>query len=124
MKGSSRVGWVFAVVLFPFVSAMAGCHSYHIEARVENHTGGAVTLVEVDYPSASFGANNLAVDGVFHYRFQTRGDGPVTVQYTPWGRQQVQISGPMVYEKQEGKLDIVLLPGGKAEFHPALMPRR
>jgi hypothetical protein len=123
MKRLARPTAVFAVVLLALVVVVAGCRSYHIEATVVNHSGGAVTLVEVDYPSASFGANNLAVDAVLHYRFQTRGDGPVTVQYTPSGRQQVQISGPTLYERQEGKLEIVLLPAGKAEFNAALTPQ-
>jgi hypothetical protein len=35
------------------------------------------------------------------------------------GKQQ-QINGPTVSEGQEGRLDIILLPGGKAEFHPQL----
>jgi hypothetical protein len=32
----------------------------------------------------------------------------------------VQIDGPSVAEPQEGALEILLLPGGKAEFHPRL----
>jgi hypothetical protein len=102
---------------------LAGCHSYRIEATVENHTGGAITQLEVDYPSASFGANSLAADAVFHYRFQVRGSGPVTVQYTASDGRQVQITGPTLNEKQEGRLDIVLPPGGKAAFHVELNPR-
>jgi hypothetical protein len=102
---------------------LAGCHSYRIEATVENHTGGAITQLEVDYPSASFGANSLAADAVFHYRFQVRGTGPVTVQYTASDGRQVQLTGPTLNEKQEGRLDIVLPPGGKAAFHVELNPR-
>jgi hypothetical protein len=111
-----------AILLFGFCSLTA-CHSYHIEATVENHTGGTVTLLEVDYPSASFGADALATDGVFHHRIQVRGSGPITVQYTgPHGRA-VQVQGPNIYEQQNGSIEIVLLPNGKAEFHPALTPQ-
>jgi hypothetical protein len=97
-----------------------GCHSYHVDATVENRTGAPVKLLEVDYPSASFGADKLAVDAVFHYRIQLRGSGPLKVQYTAPDERQVQIEGPVVAERQEGQLQIVLLPGGKAEFHPQL----
>jgi len=96
----------------------AGCHSYHVDATVENRTGAPVKLLEVDYPSASFGADKLAVDGVFHYRIQLRGSGPLKVQYTAPDERQVEVSGPVVVERQEGQLEIILLPGGKAEFHP------
>src|SRR5579871_5254348 len=100
----------------------AGCHSYHIEATVENHTGGSVTLLEVDYPSASFGVDTLAADGTVRHRIQIRDSGPITVQYVgPHGRQ-IQVKGPVLYEKQEGSINIVLLPDGKAEFHTALDP--
>jgi len=98
----------------------AGCHSYHVDATVENRTGAPVKLLEVDYPSASFGADKLAVDGVFHYRIQLRGSGGLKVQYTTPDERQVEINGPVLAERQEGQLEIVLLPAGKAEFHPQL----
>jgi len=100
----------------------AGCHSYRIEATVENRTGATITELEVDYPSASFGANSLAADAIFHYRFQVRGSGPVTVQYAAADGRQVKITGPTLHERQEGRLDIVLPPGGKAAFHVELLP--
>ncbi len=100
----------------------AGCHSYHVDATVENRTGAPVKLLEVDYPSASFGADKLAADEVFHYRIQLRGSAPLKVQYTTPDERQVQIGGPSLAERQEGVLRIVLLPGGKAEFLPQLTP--
>lgn len=102
---------------------VTACHSYHIEATVENHTGGTVTLLEVDYPSASFGADTLAADGVFHHRIQARGSGAISVQYTGPHGHTVQVQGPQIYEQQEGTIEIVLLPNGKAEFHPLLTPQ-
>jgi len=105
------------------VGFFCGCHSYQIDATVENRTGAAIELLEVDYPSASFGADTLSSGADFHYRFQVRGSGPVKVQYTEDGSHKVrQMSGPEVFEQQEGSLEIVLLPEGKAEFHPQLSP--
>jgi hypothetical protein len=104
--------------------AAVGCHSFHVETTVENRTGGTIQLLEVDYPSASFGANRLANGEVFAYRIQLRGSGPLKVQYTGGDGRQAQMEGPTVAERQEGRLEIVLLPGGKAEFHPALSAGR
>jgi hypothetical protein len=104
-------------------NAISGCHSHHIEATIENHTGAAITLLEVDYPSASFGADTLASDGIFHHRIQTRNSGPISVQYTAAGGHAIQIKGPDLNEGQEGSIEIVLLPNEKAEFHPALNPQ-
>jgi hypothetical protein len=115
-----RVGSALSASALLIVAA--GCHSYHIEATVENRTGATITLLEVDYPTASFGADTLAVDQVFHHRIQTRDSGPISVQYTAGHGRQVLVTGPTLYEKQEGSIEIVLLPNGKAEFHPALSP--
>lgn len=99
---------------------IAGCHSFHIDMTVENRTGAAIRLLEVDYPSASFGADALAAGASFHYRIQVLGNGPLKLQYTGPGEHPVQIQGPAVADKQEGTLEIVLLPNGKAEFNPHL----
>jgi hypothetical protein len=117
MKVPSRL---LAAILLPVLAAATGCHSFHVETTVENRTGDAIQLLEVDYPSASFGAGLLAAGADFHYRIQLRGSGPIKVQYTTRDLRQVQIEGPTLAEPQEGRLEIVLLPAGKAEFHPQL----
>lgn len=99
--------------------ALTACHSYHVETTVENRTGAKIEQLEVDYPSASFGKDSLGDGEDYHYRFQINGNGALKVQYTQAG-QQKQIAGPALAEQQEGRLEIVLLPGGKAEFHPEL----
>jgi hypothetical protein len=121
-RGEIRRG-ILAATLLSALMAAAGCHSYHVESTVENRTGGAVQLVEVDYPSASFGIESLAAGAVFHYRIQLRGSGPLKVQFTGSDGRQAQMDGPTVAERQEGQLEIVLLPGGKVEFHSALTPQ-
>jgi hypothetical protein len=100
--------------------ALSACHSSHIDVTVENRTGGAVRLLEVDYPSASFGSDRLAADASFHYRIKVDGNGRVKVQYTPADGRQAKVEGPALADSQEGTLEIVLLPGGKVEFHPRL----
>ncbi len=121
MRGFLHVrAGLLAFALLP--AFLAGCHSYHVETTVENRTGAAIQLLEVDYPSASFGADSLAAGADFHYRIQIQGTGPLTVQYTGAGGQMKKISGPNLSERQQGRLVIVLLPGGKAEFQPELTP--
>jgi hypothetical protein len=120
-------GGVCSGILAAALLMVAGCHSYHIETTVENRTGAAIQLLEVDYPSASFGADSLAADAILHYRIQLRGSGQIKVQYTTGGgaqaQHQEQMTGPELAERQEGRLQIVLLPQGKVEFHPELTPQ-
>jgi len=113
-----------AIAMFGTFALLSGCRSAHIEVTVENRTGAPIRLLEVDYPSASFGSDSLAADATMHYRIQVQGSGPVKVQYSANDGRQTQVNGPTLVEHQEGRLGIVLLPGGKAEFHPALSPSR
>ncbi|HTW60274.1 MAG TPA: hypothetical protein VMD55_00625 [Terracidiphilus sp.] len=112
----------FAAAWCPLLAPTAGCHSYHIDTTIENRSGSAVQLLEVDYPSASFGVDAIAADADFHYRFDVLGSGPITIQYTGANRQAVKKTGPTLYERQEGRMQIMLLPGGRVEFHSELTP--
>lgn len=113
-----------AYLALPALLIVAGCHSYRIDAVVENRSGAAIELLEVDYPSASFGVDKLDSGADYHYRFQVRGSGPLKVMYTESATQKTrQMTGPSIFEHQEGRIEIVLLPEGKAEFHPALSPQ-
>jgi hypothetical protein len=114
-----RVSFARAIapVLALAVLAATGCQPHQIDATIENRTGGPIQLLEVDYPYASFGANSLASDANFHYKFTVIGSGPLTIEYTANGHQ-ARITGPSLAEHQQGRLQIILLPGAKAQFVP------
>jgi hypothetical protein len=107
---------LLAVASGAFFIFCIGCRSHQIMVTVENRTGEQIQLVEVDYPSASFGEDTMTAGQVIHYSIQVRDSGPVKVQYMTPDHYQPQMTGPTLHEKQEGALGIVLLPGGKAEF--------
>ncbi len=98
----------------------AGCRSNHIHITLENRTGAAIRLLEVDYPNASFGADSLAAGADFHYSIKVEGSGALKIAYTDSNQKQIQINGSILNQQQQGRLEIVLLPDGKAEFHPEL----
>jgi hypothetical protein len=110
--GKTLAVWVLGAGLL----AAVGCKSPHIQVTVENHTGAEVRLLEVDYPSASFGIDSIAAGGSMHYLIQVRDSGQVKVMYTDPHKKQVQVTGPTLAEGQRGALEIVLEPEGKAEF--------
>jgi len=112
------------IAFFTVSLALTACHSYHIDATIENRTGTDIQLLEVDYPSASFGVDRIAAGADYHYRFQIRGSGPLTLSYTTRDERQVHITGPNLFEQQEGQLQIILLPGAKADFVPNLSPHK
>jgi hypothetical protein len=119
-----RRGLFAAATLFSFLFLLVGCRSNHVEIAIENQTGATIRLLEVDYPSASFGTGSLAHGATFRYRIQVQGSGPVSINYSGAQNTQAHITGPALADRQRGTLDIVLLPNGKAEFHPQLTQTR
>jgi hypothetical protein len=92
------------------VLAAAGCRSPYVEATVSNHTEQPIELFEVDYPSASFGAQNLAPGADFHYRFKVLGEGSTKLLYTDNAHHDHKSDGPTLKEGAEGRLIIVITP--------------
>lgn len=102
---------------------LAACRSSRVDISVENRSGGAVQLLEVDYPSASFGADRLAGGADLTYPVQVRGSGAVRIQYTDASTGvQIRSFGAYLKEHQSGRLTIQLLPGGSVRFQPSLSP--
>jgi hypothetical protein len=100
----------------------AGCHSAYIEATVKNASGGAVSLVEVDYPSASFGSETLAADAEYHYRFKVLGSGATKVLWTDAAHVEHSVAGPVLHEGDEGRVAITLT-GASANWDLVLSHR-
>ena len=101
-----------------------GCHSAFIDATVSNRTDKPIALVEVDYPSASFGTQSLAPGQDFHYRFKVQGSGELTLIYTDAANQEQHVKGPALHEDDEGKLDIIVSSTGTKWVPQLTTPRR
>ena len=102
----------------------ASCRTYIVDVTVENHTGGVVNQLEVDYPSASFGVDSLPDGAVYRYHLQLQDSGPVKVSYTEGEKRQYKSTGPTVHQGQHGRLEIILNPQGKTAYQPYLTPSR
>jgi hypothetical protein len=121
MKNAVRLARVGLGAMVLAVVGLAGCHSHYVEVDVKNDSGAAVSLIEVDYPSASFGKGSLASGAVYHYRFKILGDGPTKILWTDAQRQEHTVSGPVLREGQEGALT-VRITGGTALWNTKLRP--
>ena len=97
-----------AAVLF---SAL-GCHSAFIEATIQNHTAKPIELVEIDYPSASFGTQALLPGADFHYRFKVLGTGPAKLLWTDDTHTDRTAPGPELHEGDEGRLTVIFESSG------------
>lgn len=89
-----------------------GCHSAYIDATLTNQTDKPITLVELDYPSASFGTQALKPQQSFHYRFKILGTGKLKFVYTDTANQEHTVNGPQLAEGDEGSLTVTLESSG------------
>jgi hypothetical protein len=101
-----------ALVLLTCLTAATGCHSPYVITTVSNHTGKPIELLEVDYPSASFGTQALAPGADFYYRFKVLGSGTMKLLYTDSAHQDHKSDGPFLKEGTEGPLTIVIADTG------------
>jgi hypothetical protein len=101
--------------------AVTGCHSPYIAATVTNRTTQPIALLEVDYPSASFGTQSLAPGADFHYRFKVLGSGNVKLTYSTPTAHDTKSDGPFLKEGDEGALQITISPDG---VHWQISPAR
>ena len=99
---------------------LTACRSPFVQTSIVNHTGRSVSLIEVDYPDASFGTQQIASNETYHYRFQIQESGQVKISYTGADNKVYKSTGPKVEKNQEGPLVITLEPNGKIIWTPSL----
>ena len=103
---------LLSVLVFLITLTATGCHSPYVAATVSNRTGHPIELLEVDYPSASFGTQNLGTGSDFNYRFKVLGSGRMKLLYTDSNHQDHKSDGPFLKEGAEGSLTIAITPTG------------
>jgi len=103
--------------------AVTGCHSAYIATTISNRTPEPLSLIEVDYPSASFGTQALAPGQDFHYRFKVLGSGATTLLWTDPARHDQRNSGPPLREGDEGMLTITFNSSSSPAWNLQLLNR-
>lgn len=114
---------IYLAVAVAAMLALAGCHSRYIAATVTNDTGGTLSPVEVDYPSASFGADTLAAGASYSYRFKIIGSGPTAALWTDAAHHDHKAAGPQLHEGDEGSLTVTIGPDEKPAWNLHLIHR-
>jgi hypothetical protein len=95
-----------ALLLICLVSALTGCRSHVISARLVNDSSQPVSMIIVDYPGATFGVNSLAPGKSFQYRFKALDTGALKIQFTDAQGVVHNVTGPKVVKNQEGHMEI------------------
>jgi hypothetical protein len=110
----------FTSLVFLIALLLGGCRSAFVSTTITNNSGAQVTLLEVDYPSASFGVGALAPGAQFHYRFKIQGSGPVKLQFTDASGKAHTVSGLDLQEGEQGNLQISIDPSNDIAWTPNL----
>lgn len=111
-----------ALVLLASSSLLAGCHSHYIVATLTNGSAAPLNVIQVEYPHASFGTQQLQPGAAFTYRFKLLGSGPVKVSFVDSHNAEHSATGPWMNEGQEGTLNIRFTSQAHAEFTESVRP--
>jgi hypothetical protein len=118
-----RISLIFRVIPLLTLTLLAagGCKSAYVEADIVNATPAAVTLVELDYPSASFGTQAVGAGTTYHYRFKILGDGATKILWTDAEHHDHSVTGPVLKEGQQGSITVTIT-GASAQWNTRLQP--
>lgn len=109
------------VAFVAFAALASGCHSAFVNATIDNQTDAPLQLVEVDYPSASFGAASIPAHSRFYYRFKLQGSDIIKLQYTDAAGKVHIFKGPQLIEGQEGTMLITVSASNDVSWTPHLI---
>ena len=109
-----REAALFAGLLASF--CLIACRSAYVDTTIENNGPAPIHLIEVDYPSASFGTQSIDAHASYHYRFKIQGAGPVTVSWTDAAGKPHTAAGPTLKEGQQGELRISVNAAGSISW--------
>ena len=112
-----------AAVLACLVSlGTVACRSAFVETTVQNDGPTPLHVIEVDYPSASFGMQTLDAHAMYHYHFKIQGSGPVTITFLDSVGKPHTATGPTLTQGQQGTLKITIDPAGAVSWGTNLSP--
>ena len=106
------------------VLCVAACRSAFVETTIENNSSAPLHVIEVDYPSASFGMQILDAHAIYHYHFKIQGSGPVTISWSDSAGKTHTASGPLLTQGQQGSLGITIGPTGGVSWSQNLSTKR
>jgi hypothetical protein len=113
----------FLALLALLIPATA-CRSAFFATTIENDGAAPIHLIEVDYPSASFGTQSIDAHAVYQYRFKIQGSGPITLNWTDAAGKSHTAAGPTLNEGQQGDLRVTIDPSARVTWSTTLSRAR
>lgn len=95
-------------VLILSFAVLAGCRSRVVKVKLVNAGSQPLSIIVVDYPSATFGVDKLGPGAVFQYAIKPLATGPLKVQFTDAQGHNHTYTGPALHKNDEGQLTVTL----------------
>lgn len=94
------------ISLFTFCFALAGCRSHVVKVNLTNSSDAVVKTIIVDYPTATFGKDELSPGETFSYAIKPLETGMIKIQFTDAQGSIHTYRGTTLHKNDEGSLEI------------------
>jgi hypothetical protein len=95
-------------ILLLVLAAVAGCRSRVVEVKLINTSGQPLSVIIVDYPTATFGVDKLDPGATYQYPIKVLGTGPLKVQFTDANGHNHSYTGPSLEKNDAGVVTVKL----------------
>lgn len=97
----------FAVPLLA-LAAVTACRSRVVQVKLVNTSSQPLSVIIVDYPTATFGVNKLDPGATYEYPIKVLGTGSLKIQFADANGHTHTYTGPSVQKNDEGTVTVKL----------------
>lgn len=99
---------VLRTILMVTVVALVGCRSRVVQVKLINTSPKPISIIVVDYPTATFGVDKLEPGTTYQYPIKLLGTGPLNIQFTDADGHNHTYTGPTLHKNDEGSITVQL----------------
>jgi len=96
------------ILLFVALIVLVGCRSRVVQVKLINTSPKPLSIIVVDYPTATFGVDKLEPGTTYQYPIKLLGTGPLNIQFTDADGHNHTYTGPTLHKNDEGSLTVQL----------------
>src|SRR6185437_15153077 len=100
-----RLGFTISLLA---LAVLGGCRSRVVNVKLINTSSQPLSVIIVDYPTATFGVNKLDPGATYQYPIKVLGNGPLKIQFTDANGHIHSYTGPSVQKNDEGTVTLKL----------------
>lgn len=96
------------IFLFVALTLCVGCRSRVVNVKLINTSQKPLSIIVVDYPTATFGVDKLEPGATYQYPIKLLGTGPLNIQFTDADGHNHTYTGPALHKNDEGSVTVQL----------------